>query len=403
MNCSQCEKQIKGTHSVLQCCSCKGTFHLECLNITKACYAAFSADLKRNWRCVQCMQITRRIRNDNTPIRSLTETEPSRMNDTTMSIDDFLLQNRSVLGETIPASDFEYKTPEKNGLHSPTVQSGPCTLQQISQLLDAKFESNKNSILTELRMTIQIEINQAISKLQAELSEKTNTLSTEQLKIKKELQVLNNQIINLEKERQDLKNELQVLKRQTIISESTTNIEYDRNKKIVLYGLNETHHETELNLHQRIVGIFGDILNINLVGYIEEITRIGKKGFRRPIVIELISKRMTKYIINNARYFKNTGFAISEYLTGDSLKQRNERREKYMSAKTSGKHAGISGNKFSVNNRPSHPSRPSDDTHYITQHSQSQTTITVPAEEQSTTPTQNNQNNPKTANKTFRN
>lgn len=125
----------------------------------------------------------------------------------------------------------------------------------------------------------------------------------------------------------------------------------DNTKKIVLYGLNEYYQEAEYDLHGRIINTFHEILDINITGYLEEVKRIGKFRPRqqRPVVIELISKRCTKYILQNAKQFRNTGLAVCEYLDEQSLQTRKKLREGLILARKSGHHAIIRNNSLIVN------------------------------------------------------
>lgn len=101
-------------------------------------------------------------------------------------------------------------------------------------------------------------------------------------------------------------------------------------KIIVLYGLNEYNNETEFELHDRIVDVFYNIADVDLTGYIEDLKRIGRRGWRRPIVMELLSKRVAKYLLSNVQFFKNSGLWISEYLNSERLEERKHKREAYL-------------------------------------------------------------------------
>lgn len=106
-------------------------------------------------------------------------------------------------------------------------------------------------------------------------------------------------------------------------------LESENCKKIVLYGLEE-YPEYETDLYNRVISVFRNILEVDLTGYIEELSRLGRKGYKRPLVIEIISKRMTKYILQNKHYFRNTGLAISEYLCRDEMESRRKLRDQQM-------------------------------------------------------------------------
>ncbi|KOB58247.1 putative Iodotyrosine dehalogenase 1, partial [Operophtera brumata] len=110
---------------------------------------------------------------------------------------------------------------------------------------------------------------------------------------------------------------------------------HDNKKIIVLYGLTEYHNENENDLEKRVTSMFMDVMNIDLTGYVEETIRMGKYGRRRPIRLEIISKRMTKYILNNARQFKSTGVYVSEYLSGQALEDKRRDQERRHPARLS--------------------------------------------------------------------
>lgn len=104
----------------------------------------------------------------------------------------------------------------------------------------------------------------------------------------------------------------------------------EENRTIVIYGLNEHYNEHEIDLERKVIHTFMSVMNIDLTGYIEGIQRMGKWSNRRPIQVELISKRMTKYIINNSRQFKSTGLYVAEFLDQKSLQdRRNQRAKRY--------------------------------------------------------------------------
>lgn len=69
-----------------------------------------------------------------------------------------------------------------------------------------------------------------------------------------------------------------------LASQATPEIHEANEKTLVLHGLQEQYWEREEELENRIINTFHDILNINLTGYIEEITYIGNK---KPIEDQL--------------------------------------------------------------------------------------------------------------------
>lgn len=152
-----------------------------------------------------------------------------------------------------------------------------------------------------------------------------------------------------------------------VISQTSNNIEQETryqnqidvslkreaNKTLVLYGLNEFRNENEYDLYERVTEVFYQITNVNLAGYIEDIRRIGKRGWRRPLVIELLSKRTTKYILSNVKNFKNSGLWVSEYLDEQGLHERKIRRERYKKIKQNGNYSPYSNAPNMDNSRSS--------------------------------------------------
>lgn len=213
-------------------------------------------------------------------------------------------------------------------------ENNTITLEQIAQLLVYELTKNKISIIEEMKNMIKYEINTAIKDIQL----KVTHITQEQKALRNSIDNINTKIQKLTSENEKLKKDLQEfqqtadkninnINRTTIPQQHYTIPDYS--KSIVLYGLNEYNGENDVTLESRIIHAFMDIAEINLTGYIEELDRIGRRGTRRPIRIELISKRMSTYIINNARCFKNSGLYVSKYLDKEALDERKKQRETY--------------------------------------------------------------------------
>lgn len=313
MNCEACKQQI-ARGELLRCSTCKHIHHYRCVNMTTSFYMENKQKLIMSWSCPSCENVKKRIqRNDDTPVRS--QMLPT-LNDTTMSIDDHIEDDHNTLGHN--RRSISPVSPANVQLSSQTTNS--ITLQQISQLLDEKLENNKTAILNEIKSTVQSEISTAIHKLQSKITQTTDALRLEQTTINTNIANIDEKIRKLEIENDKLKNEINKLQNQDTRKNDNT-------KRFVVYGLNEYYRETERDLEDRIIYAFQDTLNIDLTGYIEELHRIGRNGLKRPIHIELISKRMTKYIISQARFLKGQGLHISEYLDSDALNERRKYRE----------------------------------------------------------------------------
>lgn len=92
-------------------------------------------------------------------------------------------------------------------------------------------------------------------------------------------------------------------------------------------------------------------------GCIEGIYRLGKKGYRRPVVVELINRRITKNILQNYRAFTGTGMGITEYLDGELMEKRKELGKILQEARKEGKHAVFAGNKLMINGQEYAPNK----------------------------------------------
>jgi regulator of replication initiation timing len=362
MDCLGCNEQVIDTE-VLRCLLCRDTYHYKCLNITTATYMAGNYLIKTKWHCPRCTNITSRRKNDNTPARS--HLEQSLLDNSAMSVEDPLQeQNRP------DDTNISYTTQQYAAASNPNF-----TLEQISKLLDQKLQQNNHHLITHVEHVIQKGINTAIAKMNQELSQKFTELSTQYKTLNEKLQHTNNHIATLEQENLKLKSELLELNER--INNLGRQHSEENEKNIVLYGLDEYPGETEAELYPRLSHMFYDILNIDINGFIEAARRIGRKGHRRPIVIELISKRMKKYILENAYYFRNTGFAVSKQLDDQSLKQRKEQRDCLLNARREGKHAVIKNNRLFINGKEVRLTPPKrNDTENCTQITNDQTEVT---------------------------
>lgn len=243
----------------------------------------------------------------------------------------------SLLGDTL-------QTPENNSGNQIQTE---LTLQNLSEMIMIRLKENNESIISDLRSTIQMEINKAISKLTEDFEQKTNYLSKQNDQKKQEIEKVNTKIETLIRENEKLKQEILEIKYNS--TPTTVQCTESNLKKIVVYDFAEYLTEPEPLLHDRLIHMFRDILQVDLTGYIENIYRVGKNTARtRPLIIELISKRMVKYILNNGHYFQETRISISEYLDENARKERQYLREEMMKARNKGLFAVIRNNKLYI-------------------------------------------------------
>lgn len=355
--CLACGKHIS-IGELLDCSKCNKHYHYSCVCIPEDYFNANKHDLERTWTCPICTKTTRPRRNDNTPVRSqlspmidisqipidnvTIRKQTSNPNDDVYSEDDL-----SLLGHTI---EHEVST---NFSQLPRTLSTTNLLDQIEALLDRKLDTIKLSLLSELKSTIERVTLSQISKQKQEMVESINMLSSEQNKFKKDLEKNSNMINELKFENQKLQKEIVNLKKimatyNNPITKTTNVHEENSAKKIILYGLEENRWESEYELYNRVIFAFRDILNIDLEGYIEDVKRLGNRGNRRPLLIELLSKNVTKRILQNRRLFKSTGLSVSEMLDSESLQVRKNLVKILIDARKNGRRANIIDNRLII-------------------------------------------------------
>lgn len=130
MICAACKQQI-GRGELLACYSCRTIFHYRCLNMTTAYYMENKQMLMTSWPCPSCDRITRRNKSDETPTR---KQHQGQMNDTTMSVDEYAVHDKSIPGNTPNLSLQNVGYSESNG------NEESITLNQFRSLLDSKLE-----------------------------------------------------------------------------------------------------------------------------------------------------------------------------------------------------------------------------------------------------------------------
>lgn len=240
-------------------------------------------------------------------------------------------------------NDMEYSPPSIN-------ENQPVTLRQMNILL----QQNNKYIIREMRKTIEDQIEIAIHHIKEEFKLKNEKIQIEQTEIKQNIDLIDQKIMQIDSrchkfqmDSEKLQKEIQKLKENT--HQMETNENYD--KIFVLHGLPINYWETEEDLIGKISNIFYEILELDISGYIDEISYIGRKGTNKPIKIELINKRMTKYILENSIYFKGTGLSVTEYLSKPALQERRHMIQALQSARKNGNHAIIRNNKLFVNGK----------------------------------------------------
>lgn len=312
-----------------------GLCHYKCLGISTPEFKKNPQRFDVNWLCPECQNITKRRKNASTPIKNTQEQSLNYESDS----------DQSILGDTLKENSTDKGKPRKMS----------SDLKQLSDLLDEKLEKMQGIIVEKISKSIEEKFSESMKKLEEKLLLKYNNLHSTQTTLLSRVNEMEKKIQKLSEEKNQLENELRQISAKTVNSKPVEQKYYEKyedNKKFVLYGLQETGYEEEWILIDQIEGIFRDLFNMDLSGCIESVTRIGRRGSnRRPIIIELISKRMTKHILQNTIYLKNTGFYISEYLNETERKMRRLMQDLMKNARKNGKHAIIKNNKLIINGK----------------------------------------------------
>lgn len=299
-----------------------------------------------------------KIDNTNTPVRphiieniTLRKKDKNVLNNDLSSSDD-----ESILGDTQITDLHNQKILKKTTKHLPIEDQTKLIFDQIEKILDNKLEKMKQCIIMEIKNIYEAQpIPKLPHKKKDSVESNLTKLTTENISQNHDLLNINKYINELKEENKKLQHkmkeiQIEIKNTQTVRNESSLeNLLSNNNKKVVLYGLQKNKWETDDELYDRVLNVFYNILNINLDGQIEEVYRLGKKGNKTPVVVELLSKNGAKYITQNKSYFQNTGLAVSEFLDENSRKERKKMIEILVKAKQNGYRAHIKNNKLFIN------------------------------------------------------
>lgn len=354
--CAGCNQNVPNT-DYLTCSLCNSIYDLECANINNERFKKMLETRGiETWNCLACYCKLPKRGNINTPIRPQEQderpiTSPPEINNvtirrTTKPMNDTICSlDLNLLGDTINMPDGG-KTPQ-----SITKTQTELTLQNIGEMIMFRLKENNREIITELQNTIQTEINKAVSKLRQDFERETSCLQSQNEERKIDIQHINTEIDNLKTENEKLKTEIENLKKQQRTNTYQKNCTESYSKKIVLYGFDE-YKESVNNLHMRLIALFREFMNIDLMGYIEETYRIGKRNSKnRPLVIEILSKRMVSYLKENSYVFQGTRLSLSDFLDDEARRDRKLLREEMLKARKQGLHAVIRDNQLLINGK----------------------------------------------------
>lgn len=367
--CAGCLQEITDRR-FLKCSICFQNYDLECANVSEQrFYNTFTEEHKNTWKCQFCRSKEPKTNNKNTPIRPHHHPEnyciPSNRQSPTA--DQNVTKRKKISGysdkkSTISDDDLTisplgntlmYESPKcptgKDHIISPGKEDEQITLQSLTYIL----QKNNQYIISAIQSTFRNEIENAISKMKTDFKQNFETITVEQSKLQEELSNLNYKITKLDEKCRTIQaeNENLLIKIQHLQSKVHLPPNASKDRVLILHGLAEHYWETEGDVIKRIVTIFYDLLNIDLSSYIEEATFIGRNNNRRPLRIELISRRMKKYILENSNYIKEAGFSVTEYLSPEALQEKRNLNRALHIARQNGHHAVLRNNKLIINGK----------------------------------------------------
>lgn len=369
--CAGCNQEIEA-RQIMKCYICKNEYDLTCANVSEKLYFLSFHPVNqqpREWKCPSCMCKKPRNNDDNTPVKNIhvpttenkseNKSDDANSNITLRTKPQVSTNNTSFPGFLNDTCESTGERTMDENLFGNTILSSQVEktdmISKISELLDAKLSNSNSKIVREIKSEIKTllhqEIQIAVKNLKLEIFKDIDTVKLEQEESNKHIEKLTGQIRIIEEQ-------LSTLKREIGNSVPTPSPKFetvpkcDHTKTIILYGLDQPNWEDENELFKRINYLFRDILDVNIDGYIEDLRRLGRSGSKRPVAIELISRRMAKYIIDNKRHFRVAGLSLSYQLDEESLNQRKSLIRTLCEARKEGKHAIIRNNRLLINGKP---------------------------------------------------
>lgn len=357
VKCEGCRREITDK-SFLTCVQCCLKYDLICANVLeKHFYNLMTPETKKNWICPQCISKIIKKGNTSTPIRQQREQQNTfnytvsenvtlrKKTQDNLNDDSSCSESHTILGDTMcNQTSFDKVT--------------QLSMENMSELKTKKLEKNNKLLLCQFQNLIQIEVKKAVGELKDKIKEELKVDIDELLKLnesrKNEIHQIKNEVEKVLTEDRKLKGELkQIEHKLTTTNNNPNSVPESNSKKIVLYGFPEYYRESDFELQHRLCDMLQENLHVNLTGYIEETRRIGRfsSNKTRPLIIELISKRMTKYLLENKGYLYGSHVAISDFLDEAARTERQTLREKMLNARNQGLYAVIRDNQLIIKDK----------------------------------------------------
>lgn len=275
MKCVECVRAIE-RGELLSCTACKGTFHYRCLNITTADFRENSTRIRKSFKCDSCNSVTRRNRNDDTPIRKgpLLDGSPKSFEGD---------QEGTI---SVPSTSRETSVAALSG--------NVLTYEGLSKLLDSKLREQEKSITTKVETSLKKELNSALDKLKSEFTQTTDFLAAEQVDLREDIQATNEKVKLLETQNAKLSSEIIALERRLRPIEK-----YSRSCNLELHCVPETKQENSLAILKKLCDVVGAPLMESDISSVRRISKMYTSSSRpRNLLATLKSEHLRDSVIS---------------------------------------------------------------------------------------------------------
>lgn len=301
MNCLGCNNKINPP-DLLRCVACKGSYHYLCLNFSASFYKTNAKELRRTWRCDACTNVTRRTRNDDTPIGSpyrlpgatavaaaVSSAPPAAPLQINMSCDESLINNSALSLESVN---------ERDNINT----EATITMQQFSRLIDTKLDSIRATLTLEIQEKIKTEMKYVTETLTRDFTETTDFLSSEQSDIKCELKLARETVAKLEAANQKLQSDIENIELRLQQTEKLS-----RSCNLEIQCIPERRNENLANLVKKLCGIINVPITDREIRSCRRVAKLNPSSNRpRNVLVTLPSERYRDEIISGVRRYNKS-------------------------------------------------------------------------------------------------
>lgn len=284
MICDRCTHSVK-KDEVVVCSLCKKGFHYQCVDLTASFYIKNARDLKRSWKCALCVNITKRKGDKATSIAWVPSASPPPA---TPPSDDVRMEERHL------------QQPQNSSLSSSDTSppGNAVTLQQISSLLDVKFESMKSTLMDSFTSLIK----KQIEDLKDDFTRTTDFLALQQTDFNVKLEASNNTIQELQRQKNNLQTELTDAQRRLDALEKSS-----RSLNVEIQLVPDNRNENILSTVKQIISVIQAPVDEANIRCVRRVAKLNPQSTRpRNILVTLSTERQRDTFISAfKRYNKN--------------------------------------------------------------------------------------------------